>query len=168
MIQDKQESSAHIILAKIIYSRSTLWNDKIRTMLSCGCCGGRGIITTAKLIWWVTAEDDRTGVLVKSQWQSILSESAWLWICSKDTNREKERDGCSGQSVLCRVRLTQALAHGHAVLLWVEIVAVASTAPVYEANALPLTHVEVPAGHGGTAGASFSLQGAHRCQGTAC
>lgn len=66
---------------------------------------------------------------------------------------------------LRQVRLTQALAHGHAVLLWVEIVAVAGTAPVYEAHTLPLTHVEVPAGHGGTAGASFSLQGAHRCQG---
>lgn len=81
--------------------------------------------------------------------------------------REREREGEMGLFLtgLRQVRLTQALAHSHAVLLWVEIVAVAGTAPVYEAHTLPLTHVEVPAGHGGTAGASFSLQGAHRCQG---
>ena len=63
--------------------------------------------------------------------------------------------------------LTQALAHSHAVLLGVEIVAVASAASVDEAHALPLAHVEGPAGHGCTAGASLSLQGAHSCQRTA-
>lgn len=82
------------------------------------------------------------------------------------TQKEKERGG-RFKTGLCHMRLTQALAHGHAVLLWVEIVAVAGTAPVYEAHTLPLAHVEVPAGHGGTAGAGLSLQGAHRCQGTA-
>lgn len=61
--------------------------------------------------------------------------------------------------------LTQALAHSHAVLLRVEIVAVAGTAPVDEAHALLLVHVEVPAGHGGAAGARLRLQGAHLCEG---
>lgn len=64
--------------------------------------------------------------------------------------------------------LTQALAHGHAVLLRVEVVAVAGAAPVDEAHALLLVHVEVPAGHGGAAGARLRLQGAHHCEGTAC
>lgn len=65
------------------------------------------------------------------------------------------------------VTLTQALAHGHAVLLRVEIVAVAGTAPVDEAQAFLLVHVEVPAGHGGATGARLGLQGAHLCEGTA-
>lgn len=60
--------------------------------------------------------------------------------------------------------LTQALADGHAVLLRVKVVAVASAAAVDEAHALPLAHVEVPAGHGRAAGTRCSLQGAHRCK----
>lgn len=63
------------------------------------------------------------------------------------------------------VTLTQALAHGHAVLLRIEIVAVAGAASVNEAHALPLANVEVPARHGGAAGAGLGLQGAHRCRG---
>lgn len=70
-------------------------------------------------------------------------------------------------SGLDHVTLTQALAHGHAVLLRVEIVAVAGTAPVDEAHAFLLVHVEVPAGHGGATGARLRLQGAHLCEGTA-
>lgn len=61
--------------------------------------------------------------------------------------------------------LTQALAHGHAVLLRVEVVAVASAAPVDEVHAFLLVHVEVPAGHGGATGARLRLQGAHLCEG---
>lgn len=64
--------------------------------------------------------------------------------------------------------LTQALAHSHAVLLRVEIVAVAGTAPVDEAHAFLLVDVEVPAGHGGATGARLRIQGAHLCEGTAC
>lgn len=63
----------------------------------------------------------------------------------------------------CQVEgLTQALADGHAVVLRVEVVAVAGAAAVDEAHALPLAHVEVPAGHGRAAGTRFRLQGAHR------
>lgn len=70
-------------------------------------------------------------------------------------------------SNVCHATLTQALAHGHAVLLRVEIVAVAGAAPVDEAHAFLLVHVEVPTGHGGAAGARLGLQGAHLCEGTA-
>lgn len=69
---------------------------------------------------------------------------------------------------LCHVTLTQALAHGHAVLLRVKIIAVAGAAPVDEAHAFLLVHIEVPTGHGGAAGARLRLQGAHLCGGTAC
>lgn len=65
------------------------------------------------------------------------------------------------------VELTQAPAYVHAVLLRVEIVAVAAAASVDEAHALPLACVEDPARHGGAAGASLSLQRANGCRGTA-
>lgn len=129
-------------------------------------CGGGDMVTTAVVIWWVRAEDCRTGVLFTTQEHSKSTLSEFSAESLQERHKHREREGCC-QSGLCRVRLTQALAHGHAVLLWVEIVAVAGTATVYEAHTLPLAHVEVPAGHGGTAGASLSLQGANRCQGTA-
>ena len=83
-----------------------------------------------------------------------------------ETERDRE-GGMSHPAGLRRVRLTQALAHGHAVLLGVEIVAVAGAAPVHETNALLLAQVEVPAEHGGAAGARLCLQRTHRCRGTA-
>lgn len=86
-------------------------------------------------------------------------------MCSTERQKTKKELLRPG---LCQVGLTQALADGHAVLLGVEVVAVARAASVDEAHALPLAHVEVPAGHGGAAGTGFSLQGAHRCRGTAC
>lgn len=64
--------------------------------------------------------------------------------------------------------LTQALADGHAVLLWVKVVAVAGAAAVDEAHALPLAHIKVPAGHGRAAGTRLSLQGAHLWKRRAC
>lgn len=63
------------------------------------------------------------------------------------------------------MRLTQAPADGHAVLRRVKVVAVAGAASVHEAHALPEGHVEVPARHGGAAGARLRLQAAHSCRG---
>lgn len=147
------------------------WNSKTKrdagvewAQLLCDCWGGGDMATTAVVLRCVRAEDCTTCVLLTCQITPMLSykESA--------AKTQTEREGGWGccQTGLRHMWLTQALAHSHAVLLWVEIVAVAGTAPVYEAHALPLAHVEVPAGHGGTAGAGLGLQGAHRCQRTAC
>lgn len=63
-----------------------------RMLLSCGRCDVRGIVTTAKLVWWVTAEDDRTGVLVKSQWQATLSQSVFDWGSAVKTQTEGKKE----------------------------------------------------------------------------
>lgn len=131
-----------------------------------------------QLLWWKWRKEN-CSVLMSDSWRTpnrclqvsdrlnlyVLSLSVFSRESAGKTQTKREGDVVKPTSVAW---LTQALAHGHAVLLWVEIVAVAGAAPVYEAHALPLAHVEVPAGHGGTAGAGLSLQGAHRCQGTAC
>lgn len=125
-------------------------------------------VKTDLVFWWVRAEDFIRDFLLT--WANLKSKpwnpKGFSAESLQQTHKRRERKAC--QSGLCHMRLTQALAHGHAVLLWVEIVAVAGTAPVYEAHTLPLAHVEMPAGHGGTAGAGLSLQGAHGCQGTPC
>lgn len=64
------------------------------------------------------------------------------------------------------MRLTQP-ADLHAVLLRVEIVPVAGTAPVHKSHASLPTEVEVPAWHGGAAWPRLGGEGAHGCQGTA-
>lgn len=83
----------------------------------------------------------------------------------KTTKKKPNKFNSQVQVFAVWLALTQALAHGHAVLLRVEVVAVPGAAAVDEAQAFLLVHVEVPAGHGGATGARLRLQGAHLCEG---
>lgn len=86
----------------------------------------------------------------------MLSAAAVLALTQGETER-----GTGAGAIGALLRLTQSLAHGHAVLLRVEVVAVAGAASIDEAHALPLVHIKVPARHGGPAGARLRLQGTH-------
>ncbi len=56
----------------------------------CDCCGESGTVT-AVVVWWVAAEDCRTGVLLKSQRQRLYHPKAFSAESLQQTHKERER-----------------------------------------------------------------------------